>query len=866
MVPQYFRAEERTATKQGDVITATASHSINPKAAAKPQRYARRFWDDDVAAWFAQASDGDEVAVVVQVTANSEGYLSLKNRPVLAAVPTPAGLRAALEEAGGFVNPYTFVPALPRAGLTGGPGETGLGDSGPGGPPDHSLLGKDEWVGRLRVRLTTLTPLLLPDTERARTDGDGRLTFDTRRDTDGAPLIPGSSLKGALRSAYETVTASRFGVLGQHDRRLAYRIPATKGIDVVPAVVEAGEDGRKVFRLCRGDPAWTAPSQPKNAVQAAAWVPAYRGQERHLHLVGGLRGDLSSLHEKEVAARLRLYQYERPGRSGRFRVWRVTHLAPTLAALESSLATAPPQDPGSPSRSLCLVENVPPRTAVGRLSVTRHSIENKHDERFFVLTGGDQRVPVDDAHREFWQSVLDAYLDAKDYNTVPQGLHRSRHVDEAARLRGLPIGTVAYVELDSASQAVTGVHPVMIGRMPFDRTPRSLLDRSLRAATTAAELSPADRLFGWVASSTASTASTASTGTAGNGRRRASGYRGRLAVRAITCAQDDWRADLPEGGVVLAAMSSPKPTQFRFYAARDQQGSPVPPKVPKKSGYTSGAGLRGRKMYRWPVASPAYWQPSGATQDYSTLNGPLDGPQRYREYLDPGAPASQTVRYSSWVRPGVTFEAELFLDGVPTAELGALVWLLNQGEKAPLRLGAGKPLGFGVLACTIDWDGTELRDGAAVAQGWRQLSPPPAADTGAVRSLATQFEATATAHPVLAEALASYRSATAGVTDHPVHYPRPVERPQPESYTWFVENDRVTRDGVTRGWALPHVRDQVQQLPYVTPDPGPGRDQGRGAGRAGNDRDRTQGNRNGQGRQPQGRGGPRPGDGQRRPR
>lgn len=835
----YSRSEESTATKRGEVITALASHAVKPKA-PKPHQYPRRFWGEDIAAWFDSAQDGDQVQVLVHVTADSQVSLSLKDQPVLTPITTPHGVTAAADASGGFVNPYTFVPTLPRGDLTDGPGETGLGDSGAAGPPSHSHVAAGEWTGTVRVRLTTLTPLLLPDTEGPDTEppgteGAGRQILRTRRDQDGRPLVPGSSLKGALRSAYETITASRFGVLTDHGGRLAYRIPATQGIDVVPAVVEDDGRGGRVFRLCRGDQAWSAPGQRGNLVQPAAWVPAHGTQGRHLHLVGGLRGKLSDLHGQQVAARVCLYQYVGQRRPLRFQVWRVTHLAPDLAALKAALEATPPRDSQAPSRSLSLVAGAPAGTAgaarttrlvTGRLSITGHSIHNKHDERFFVHTKDDVRIPVQDHHDEFWQSVLDAYTAAKDYNTVPNGLERSRHVIDAAALRGLPPGTPVYVTLGS-EMAVTGVHPVMIGRLPFDRSPASLLDPSLQPATKAEQLSPADRLFGWVP-----------TRSTQDRRRGSSGYRGRLSVRSITCTDDDWQAVLPGDGVVLAPLSGPKPTQFRFYAARDQQGSPVPPKADKKSGYVAEAGLRGRKTYRWPAVPDAYWQPRSAEQDRAVV----PGTRRYREYLDPGAPATQTIRYRDWVRPGATFVADLFLDGVPTAELAALLWLLDRGQTSPLRLGAGKPHGFGVISCTLDPAGTRIWDGDAVRQGWLHLDRPDPADPARLRSLAADFESAASRHPVLAEALASYLKATAPITDHPVHYPRKTSEPEAESYKWFVANDRATRDGgVDPGWPLPHVRDPEQRLPYLPDDRADGRARQSGQGGGG-------GNRQGRGR------------------
>lgn len=65
-----------------------------------------------------------------------------------------------------FHNPYTFVPAPPRDGYVGE-----FADS-PG--PGHHRLHPDRWSGRIGVRLTVVTPLLLLDTARAWVDPDTR--------------------------------------------------------------------------------------------------------------------------------------------------------------------------------------------------------------------------------------------------------------------------------------------------------------------------------------------------------------------------------------------------------------------------------------------------------------------------------------------------------------------------------------------------------------------------------------------------------------------------------------------------------------------------------------------------------------------
>ena len=47
------------------------------------------------------------------------------------------------------------------------------------------------------------------------------------------------------------------------------------------------------------------------------------------------------------------------------------------------------------------------------------------------------------------------------------------------------------------------------------------------------------------------------------------------------------------------------------------------------------------------------------------------------------------------------------------------------------RLGAGKPLGFGVVSCELDQAGTRLWDGNAIVEGWRGLARPVPAAPGA---------------------------------------------------------------------------------------------------------------------------------------
>lgn len=92
-----------------------------------------------------------------------------------------------------FINPYNFIPADWK--------ET----------KRNSIVGaKGNLSGMMKCRLITKTPIAIPDTEKGVTDEAKHVTYPFMEDPDGKHMIPGSSLRGVIRSVYETVTDSCF--------------------------------------------------------------------------------------------------------------------------------------------------------------------------------------------------------------------------------------------------------------------------------------------------------------------------------------------------------------------------------------------------------------------------------------------------------------------------------------------------------------------------------------------------------------------------------------------------------------------------------------------------------------------------------
>jgi CRISPR-associated protein (TIGR03986 family) len=614
--------------------------------------------------------------------------------------------------------------------------------------------------------------MLLPDPETVSVDADKHPTYAVRLGTDGRPLLHGASVKGALRSAYETVTASRYGVFRGHDRVLAYRRPASKEDrpQVTPARVESDGRGGLRFRVCTllAVPLYNPPADR-------------RGQHAERHKARAIGDALDLIKGPEGTAD-----------------WR---------ALHGREVTCTTREAGKPPRTRTVVDKVALATDTGSgvtgdtrrgwLSITGRSIEQKASERLFVPTG-KPAIPVTPDHHVLWNAVLASYHDAAQYNEpgldkAGAKLDRSSHVVVDGEVpTHLTEGDLVYLDIDQRTQAVIAIHPVMIGRLPYQSPPAQLLDKSLKPATHTEDLSPADRLFGWAAPA------------APAGRATSSGYRGRLRIESVRCETTDWLTDHGPGGVELAPLSSPNPTQFRFYAASDPDGRPVERGTQKNDGYRGG--LRGRKAYWYPNAAPdGYWTPG---------TGTVDG--RHREWqAHEDAKKSQTSTHKGWVRAGTEFTIRLFADAVPGPEFGPLIWLATQ-DGCALRLGAGKPLGFGAVQVSIDWPATELRTDQALRDCWLDLNRPEPSSREQVKALAANFEALTTSNRLLAVAVAAWRKVADGLAS-PIQYPRTQKAPEAETYRWFVANEQIEGGKAKYGFALPHVLEDNQDLPLLPP-------------------------------------------------
>lgn len=712
---------------------------------------------------------------------------------------------------GAFFNPYGFVSIPDRDQLP-----EALADGPPAG---HHRYQSGRWTGTIPITITTHTPLLLPNHEKAAL-APAPAPLPVRVDHRGRPYLPGSIVKGMLRSAYEAITNSRFGIFAQ-DERLAIRATGDENVAtrLYPAYITEVRDDSATAIASRLQP--TGESQElaelTKPMQPAVWVPRELACRNGCRSTRGCRHP-SGRHCGEVRGKI-VEAWLYLARLGKSPLWRVLGYAEPGKLPPSSSLGSPPKDGKGPQP----VAGYPLVRVRGRLHWTGSTLppggDTKHDERMFVeevlegpATVQLTHIRLDAHHIEGWQAVIDSYDRVHDHDP-----RRTRdygdYIADPRRWWTLRVGDTLYVELDNEDQnedKVIGLYPAMIGRKPFPGPPVTSLPESHRPATRLHELSPADRVFGWVRH---------------GADESAVAHRGHLrVVPDIDGTPSKESVKSLETPLRLTVLNNPKPSQFRFYLG-DAAGDPLGGKPDQgqsgkhpyvgvakdpKEGYPAEPGtrrLRGRKVYLTHAevltgqpGADQYWTPPRRTP---ATPEPVEvaGFRRYREYAQHaksgkkrrGAeePDKVTTLVSQWVEPGSEFRLTLYVDELTGTELGALLWLLNLPEGAHLKLGLGKPLGFGAMRITMDYKASRFHTGEALGERYRTLvADPSPADPARLEQLKEEYDKLLTAH--LPAVRKQFLHAARGFVGAPVHYPR-TGGPETESFSWFVANDRVGR-------------------------------------------------------------------------
>ena len=206
---------------------------------------------------------------------------------------------------------------------------------------------------------------------------------------------------------------------------------------------------------------------------------------------------------------------------------------------------------------------------------------------------------------------------------------------------------------------------------------------------------------------------------------------------------------------------------------------------------------------------------------------PKAGPQReFRRVGNQRDDQNRSV--TSWVDAGSLFAFDLWVDNLDDAELGALLHVLCLDDDACLRVGGARPLGFGSIHLSVDWDATQLPEPSRFANRYRSLDPPSGCDSATILDRTKRAHSEGLVEVVGVDGakriLEAFASAVRGA-EGPVHYPRAAATPDPDgkNYEWFTRNEQVEGKAVKkgRGLSLPAPYGPLPFHPQPEPKPEP---------------------------------------------
>jgi CRISPR-associated protein (TIGR03986 family) len=594
------------------------------------------------------------------------------------------------DRAKAFLNPYNFVrPLVSPVALPAGDADLALLGRCP--PPPH-----DRYVGvtgTIRCTIKTRGSVFVADSHHV-TEADGHRTyqfFRTFKDGAELPAIPGSSLRGVVRSVFEAVTNSCWEHV--HDSRLSRRIETRDAASLVPGRLHRMPDGTWQVQLFTGTIGQVRAGGPGRAnPQYAAWVLRYKQNVR-----GRERVEVQEGIDYGTLCRARIRKISREENGNKVAIWNVERLGAR-------------DDVEHPT-----VNNDDVQVVEGYFVYTGCSIKNKHDERFFFPARSQIRHAITPDVVRRYRMLLQSYHDLEDARKRTEETKAAPPswfaVEPVPPTDADCDGHFVYVRFDPDvnGEIVQDVAPVSVPRLFYSDTVRDRFPKdeaveacshfNARTKQAVPLLCPACRTFGWVMASERAEGEGRSTRrdtTAGERDRGA--YRSRVRFGDAVFAE----AKLVKTSHTLPALSAPKPTTVRFYLMPKSVN--LRDRVAREAevDYNQQAMVvRGRKFYRGHGKRLDDSKPTSEA-------APTNRNRTLRDHLPAGQNATFDVHFQN----------------LAEAELGALLWALELEDDTWVhRLGLGKPLGMGAVSIKV----TELQATTAdryVASGseWAKYS------------------------------------------------------------------------------------------------------------------------------------------------
>lgn len=575
--------------------------------------------------------------------------------------------------------PYNFVPL---------PGKIVAADL----PPDHDIY--TGLSGHFLVRLTTQSPTyirgLLTTTEfRYQEEGkdfDGQTTTEivdgreVRKETpfrkliknkpdffnyagEAQPVIPGSSLRGMLRSLFEVVTFSKIQPVSDA-HKFYFRAVAAESVDPLKKpyqeIIGGNAKNVHVGYLEKDDTGWyvrpaKTPKQVDGRLSKDRYLKIRKDAVQNgsvTMLINGYRGlDQANYKPQYYDVTFDIGQIRYINRKGEVKVpisankiGTAAHNLPYSGMLVTTGNMLETSD-GTQTSPRMNVYLIPEASTHGRLKLNDQAVAD-------------------------YASALTPFLKEPPFSSVTGALQPGR--------------PIFYVPPRRKGEDIC-----YFGHTPNFRIPHLIEENGRIRATTPLDFVPerlnseetldfAEVVFGFVRSGSYRRQQKLA-----QGDKRAS-YASRVFVTdAMLAGRQSNVYFVQEGNHTLVPkiLATPKPTAFQLYLAQ--------PKSDKEKLKHYGSQpiaetvVRGHKLY-WHKGQVTKADLEPAPTDPGMENGLVKETSTQHTQIKP-------------LRPDLTFEFKLYFENLSEVELGALAWVLSLPENHCHKIGMGKPLGMGAV-------------------------------------------------------------------------------------------------------------------------------------------------------------------------
>ena len=624
-----------------------------------------------------------------------------------------------------------------------------------GKAPGHDRLADEGWSGTIDLEMKVRTPLVFGNQYKEDAEGNrikesdatkripgSRNVIEVPMDGSGRPFISPTMVKGMVSRAYETLTASRFRVFGEHRDPLTYRVDPSQANQLFPARVCRDEAGNLAVKILNGkgeknEMALLVDSlniKGIEVVREGHTQPAPNAKAPQRPRVPGA-GLLPPA--EQVLKRFRsLTPHGDPVRVGLTRLKDgkpvVTHVwREDTGKLEEFFRVT---RKGDRSARPIEVEGYACRTAPeGKFA--SDLFENKKYERFFFKIDSSEKdisgtiLRLTETNIRDYRLIIESYRKASDEYKGPEPhlLNRASQKRENRAANGasaqpndepddapapaggtseptssapapvLAEGDLVFVRLDAdkvpdcygkmlKSITVCEVLPTMVGRRAYQKSPRELAENQLVAPLkNRDEASPADRLFGYVVQETM-----------GNAKGGDVAYRGRVSFGPVdssgakVCCKEKKLAPLLEPKVSSARRFLTGSDGATLRVKRDDESAGNAPNERKQEASAKEEKeerrLLARREYFGPgqllgaAAYPVHREPQ--VDETGFLRSATELPQLDLEQ------GNDDVRITAktWIKAGSSLKCTLRFENLSKFELAALVWVLTPENLVPLEV------------------------------------------------------------------------------------------------------------------------------------------------------------------------------------